>query len=120
MIVRGGGQSAGGTFLESRFAPAHHNSWRGPLAPPPSHISKTLLRLPSTQAHLGRLGSVPRAAVAQPLVDPPDLSLLYPNRPPTSIGFWQASESGPHSGLGKEEGGSRTMDSRRRTEGSYP
>ena len=31
MIVRGGGQSAGGTFLESRFAPAHHNSWRGPL-----------------------------------------------------------------------------------------
>ena len=45
MIVRGGGQSAGGTFLESRFAPAHHNSWRGPLGAsqfPPSHISKTL------------------------------------------------------------------------------
>ena len=40
MIVRGGGQSAGGTFLESRFAPAHHNSWRGPLGgltvPPPA------------------------------------------------------------------------------------
>ena len=31
--------------------------------------------------------------MAQPLVDPPDLSLLYPNRPPTSIGSWQASES---------------------------
>ena len=30
MIVRGGGQSAGGTFLESRFALAHYNSWRGP------------------------------------------------------------------------------------------
>ena len=86
----------------------------GPHSPPPSHISKTLLRLPSTQAHLGRLGSVPRAAVAQPLVDPPDLSLLYPNRPPTSIGFWQASESGPHSGLGKEEVGRWThVDGRR-------
>ena len=89
MIVRGGGQSAGGTFLESRFAPAHHNSWRGPLGAsqfPPPATSRKPFRLPSTQAHLGRLGSVPRAAVAQPLVDPPDLSLLYPNRPPTSIG----------------------------------
>ena len=58
MIVRGGGQSAGGTFLESRFAPAHHNSWRGPLGAsqfPPSHISKTLL--PPT-IHAGPPGEV--------------------------------------------------------------
>ena len=39
MIVRGGGQSAGGTFLESRFAPrpttiAGEGLW-GPHSPPP-------------------------------------------------------------------------------------
>ena len=57
MIGRGGGQSAGGTFLESRFAPAHHNSWRGPLGAsqfPHSHISKTL---PPT-IHAGPPGEV--------------------------------------------------------------
>ena len=63
----------------------------------PSHISKiippTILLGPP-----GRIGIGTRAAVAKPLIDPPDLSLLYPNRPPTSIGAWQASESGPDTG----------------------
>ena len=49
MIVRGGGQSAGGTFLESRFAPAHHNSWRGPLGA--SQFPQAHLENPSSAYH---------------------------------------------------------------------
>ena len=58
MIVRGGGQSAGGTFLESVALPrpttiAGEGLW-GPHSSPPSHISKTL---PPT-IHAGPPGEV--------------------------------------------------------------
>ena len=45
--------------------------------------------LPSNQAHLRRLEPVIRVEVAQPFVVPPDLTWLYPNRPPTSTAVFR-------------------------------
>ena len=56
----------------------------GPVVTPTETQGQTWYCVQSPQAHLRMLEPVIRVEVAQPFVVPPDLTWLYPNRPPTS------------------------------------
>ena len=78
MIVEGGLRAIAGRLKDAIVAV------EGPVVTPTETQGQTWYCVQSPQAHLRMLEPVIRVEVAQPFVDPPDLTWLYPNRPPTS------------------------------------